>query len=97
MIISDICITVYRTCISIFSKIGLVDQSKTVHTNLFAKKLQEKGKLHKFATTNSNFEKAIVSDIHHRITNPYKYVINTMLDSYSYECILRPCRTCGRT
>ena len=28
---------VKRTCISIFSKIGLVDQSKTVHTNLFAK------------------------------------------------------------
>ena len=26
-----------------------------------------------------------------------KYVINTMLDSYSYECILCPCRTCGRT
>ena len=26
-----------------------------------------------------------------------KYVINTMLDSYSYECVLRPCRTCGRT
>ena len=30
-----------------------VDQSKTVHTNLFAKNR----KLHKFATTNSNFEK----------------------------------------
>ena len=26
-----------------------------------------------------------------------KYVINTMLDNYSYECILCPCRTCGRT
>ena len=26
-----------------------------------------------------------------------KYVINTMLDSYSYECILYPCRTCCRT
>ena len=26
-----------------------------------------------------------------------KYVINTMLDSYSYECILCPCRTCDRT
>ena len=30
-----------------------VDQSKTVHTNLFAKNC----KLHKFATINSNFEK----------------------------------------
>ena len=30
-----------------------VDQSKTVHTNLFA----NNRKLHKFATTNSNFEK----------------------------------------
>ena len=36
-----------------FSKLELVDQSKTGHTNLFAKN----GKLHKFATTNSNFEK----------------------------------------
>ena len=35
------CIIVKRACISIFSKIGLVDQSKTyVHINLFAKKLQ---------------------------------------------------------
>ena len=32
-----------------------VDQSKTVHTNLFAKNR----KLHKFATTNSNLEKKI--------------------------------------
>ena len=34
------CIIVKRTCISIFSKIGLVDRSKTVHTNIFGKKLQ---------------------------------------------------------
>ena len=33
------CIIVKRTCISIFSKIGLVDQPK-LHTNLFAKNLQ---------------------------------------------------------
>ena len=26
-----------------------------------------------------------------------KYVIHIMLESYSYECILNPCRTCGRT
>ena len=40
--------------ISIFSQIRLVDRSvKTVHTNLFAKK----GKLHKFVTSSSNFEK----------------------------------------
>ena len=30
------CIFVKRTCMSIFSKIGLVDRSKIVHTNLFA-------------------------------------------------------------
>ena len=41
------CIIVKRTCISIFSKIGLVDQSK-LHTNLLAKIC----KLHKFATCN---------------------------------------------
>ena len=39
------CIIVKRTCISIFSKIGLVE---TVHTNLFAKNC----KLHKFARCN---------------------------------------------
>ena len=37
---------------------------KTVHINLFAKNR----KLHKFATTNSNFFKSIVSDMHHRKT-----------------------------
>ena len=42
------CIIVKRTCISIFSKIGLVDRSRTVHTNLYAKKC----KLHKFVTCN---------------------------------------------
>ena len=26
-----------------------------------------------------------------------KYFIHIMLESYSYECILNPCRTCGRT
>ena len=25
-----------------------------------------------------------------------KYVIHIMLESYSYECILDPCYTCGR-
>ena len=34
---------------------------KTVFTNLFAKNC----KLHKFATTNSNFEKSIFLDMHH--------------------------------
>ena len=49
-----------RTCISIYSQIVLVDQSKPctqiargIHTNIFAKNR----KLHKFATTNSNFAK----------------------------------------
>ena len=36
----------------IFNKIWLVNQSKTVHTNLFA----NNRKLHKFATTNSNLK-----------------------------------------
>ena len=41
------CIIVKRTCISIFSKIGLVDRSKPC-TQIY---------LQKIATTNSNFEK----------------------------------------
>ena len=41
---------------------------KTVHTNLFA----QYRKLHKFATTNSNFEKiTIILDIHHHKTYMY--------------------------
>ena len=40
---------------------------KPVHTNLFAKI----GKLHKFATTNSNFEKKILLDMHHHKTYMY--------------------------
>ena len=50
-----------------FSKIGLVDQSKTVNTNLVAKHC--KCKLHKFATCNSNFEKSHLSDMHYSITD----------------------------
>ena len=49
----ETCVIVKRTCKSIFSKLGLLDQSKTMHTNIFAKN----GKLHKFATTNNNFGK----------------------------------------
>ena len=26
-----------------------------------------------------------------------KYVLNIMIDKYSYECVLYSCRTCGRT
>ena len=37
---------------------------KTVYTNLFSKNC----KLHKFATTNSNFEKSIFLDMHHHKT-----------------------------
>ena len=40
---------------------------KTVYTNLFAKNC----KLHKFATTNSNFEKLIFLDMHHHKTYMY--------------------------
>ena len=54
-----------RTCISIFSKIWLIDP--IVHTNVFAKKR----KLHKFATANSIFLKSTLSDIHHRKTYMY--------------------------
>ena len=44
-----------------------VDQSKTVHTNLFAKNR----KLHKFATTNSNFEENFFLDMHYYKTYMY--------------------------
>ena len=50
----SIYISIYLS-ISIFSKIGLVDQSKTVHTNVGY--LQKSHKLHKFATTNSDLKK----------------------------------------
>ena len=40
---------------------------KTVHTNLFA----QYRKLHKFATTNNNFKKKIILDIHHHETYMY--------------------------
>ena len=42
-----------RTCISIFSKIWSVDQSKPC-TQIY---LQKYRKLHKFATTNNKYEK----------------------------------------
>ena len=52
------------TCILMFSKFGLVDHSKPcMHTTISANNRQ----LHKFATTNSNLEKSIISDIHHSI------------------------------
>ena len=45
-----------------------VDQSKTMHTNLFAKNR----KLHKFATTNRYFEKNKKNlDMHHHETYMY--------------------------
>ena len=40
---------------------------QTVHTNIFAKNR----KLHKFATTNSNFEKKMYLDMHHYKTYMY--------------------------
>ena len=40
---------------------------KTVHTNLFTKYC----KLHKLATTNSNFEKNIIRDMRYRKTYMY--------------------------
>ena len=53
------CIIVKRTCISIFSKIGLVDQSKLC-TQIY---------LQKFASCNSNFEKSRLSDMHYPLTD----------------------------
>ena len=44
------CVLVKRTCLSIFSKIGFVDQSNRAHKYLLA----QYRKLHRFATTNSN-------------------------------------------
>ena len=41
----------------------LVDQSKTVRTNIFAK--------NKFAITNTIFVESIISDMHNRITYMY--------------------------
>ena len=46
--------------ISILGRSGVNRSVITVHTNLFAKKTR---KLHKFATTNSNFEKINFSDM----------------------------------
>ena len=40
---------------------------QTVHTNVFA----NNRKLHKIATTNSNFENIDYLDMHHRITQAY--------------------------
>ena len=45
---------------SIFRQIGLVNQSKPC-AQIY---LQKNRKLHKFATTNSNFEKSRLSDMH---------------------------------
>ena len=49
-----------------FQQIAFVDQSKHC-----TKIINKNGKLHKFATTNSNFEKRSISDMHYRITYIY--------------------------
>ena len=56
---------VYRTYISIFSLIGFVDQSKAC-TLIYLQNL------HKFATTNGNFKKSIISVMLHR--KAYMYI-----------------------
>ena len=58
-VISDTHLRITYTCISIFSNIGLDSSVKSVHTNIFAKSR----KLHKFANTNSNFEKKHASSL----------------------------------
>ena len=50
-----------------FQQIWISRLVKTVLTNIFA----NIRKLHKFATTNSNFLKIIISDMHHRVTYLY--------------------------
>ena len=59
------CIIVKRICITIFSKIGLVDRSKPctqIYLHFFFN-------LHKFATCNYNFEKSRLSDMHCPLTD----------------------------
>ena len=51
----------------IFQQIRVSRSVKLVLTNIFA----NNRKLHKFATTNSNFKKNIISDMHHRVTYMY--------------------------
>ena len=59
---------------------------KTVHTHLFA----QYRKLHKFATTNSNFEKkTILLDIHHHKTYMYISIFSKIrLKHKSRPCLL---------
>ena len=56
------CIIIKHTCISIFSKIGLKHKSWPC-LQVYS---QKNRKLHKFATTNNNFPKSTISDMHHR-------------------------------
>ena len=57
-----------KTYLYINFRLNQVSRSvKTVHTNLFAKN----SKLHKFATTHSNFKKKIIIDMHHHETYMY--------------------------
>ena len=60
---------------------------------LFHKSVEMKNKL---ATTRKLIFDKIVNRTHSHLVFS-KYVIHIMLESYSYECILNPCRTCGRT
>ena len=64
-----------RTCISIFSKIGLIFVTKEnvantmISHNRAHKFIRKRNrKFHKFATTNSIFKKSILSEMHHRKT-----------------------------
>ena len=58
------CVIVKRTCMSTFSKIGLIDQSKPCTQICLPKNC----KLHKFPTCNSNFENSRLSGMHYPIT-----------------------------
>ena len=70
------------TCISVFSQIGLVDQS--MQGRYITYLLAKNRKLHKFATTSSNLKKLIISDMHHCKT--YIYVNFQQNRAHKFIC-----------
>ena len=56
---------------------------KKVRTNLFAKN----GKLHRFATTNSNLKKSISLEVHHHTRYMYINFQQNRVDKCVHKCI----------
>ena len=98
----------HKTCRYINFQQNRVNRSViTVHTNVFTRNR----KLHKFATTNSNFLKLTLSDMHHRKT--YMYINSTYMyinfqqnqisrsvktvhtNLFAKKCKLHNCATCN--